>query len=142
MLTGRCLLADISGERMGFGRKAGRRRNRLPALYGRRAGVGMNVYPSSCGEIGWAAVDRIATVLDCRPICGAPVFLTRFALDANGADVGVYARKRDFLYRTTGVSKARAGAELLPEVGPEPGDIVFVKKKPSAFLRHTALLPI
>jgi nicotinamidase-related amidase len=25
------------------------------------------------------------------------------------------------------------GAELLPEVGPKPGDIVFVKKKPSGF---------
>ncbi len=64
---------------------------------------------------------------------GAPVFLTRFALDPSGADIGVYARKRDFLQRPDWCLEGTEGAELLPEVGPEPGDIVFVKKKPSAF---------
>ena len=64
---------------------------------------------------------------------GAPVFLTRFALDPSGADIGVYARKRDFLQRPDWCIEGTEGAELLPEVGPTPGDIVFVKKKPSAF---------
>ena len=98
----------------------------------------MSGLPSS-GGIGWAAVDRIATVLSAARNVGAPVFLTRFALDANGADVGVYAHKRDFLYRRDWCHRRYLGRELLPEVGPEPGDIVFVKKKPAPFLWDAAL---
>ena len=41
---------------------------------------------------------------------------------------------------TIGVSRARTAPICWPEVGPEPGDVVFVKKKPSAFL-GTPLLP-
>ena len=55
-------------------------------------------YPSSCGEIGWAAVDRIATILDAGRAAGVPVFLTRFALNASGNDIGVYGRKRAFMF--------------------------------------------
>lgn len=121
------------GQRMGFGVK--------PAvvaidcqryMVGER-GVSDQRYPSSCGEVGWAAVDRIADILAVARAVGAPVFLTRFALDARGVDVGVYARKRAFLQRPDWCLEGSEGAELLPEVGPKAGDIVFVKKKPSAF---------
>lgn len=121
------------GRRMGFGEK--------PAviaidcqryMVGER-GVEDGRYPSSCGAPGWAAVDRIAAILDAARLAKAPVFLTRFALDPSGADIGVYARKRDFLQRSDWCLEGTEGAELLPEVGPQPGDIVFVKKKPSAF---------
>jgi maleamate amidohydrolase len=96
-------------------------------------GVRDDRYPSSCGEAGWAAVDRIAEVLAAARAVGAPVFLTRFALDPNGADVGVYAQKREFLVRADWCLEGTEGAALLPEVGPRDGDIVLVKKKPSAF---------
>ena len=121
------------GQRMGFGAR--------PAIVvidcqrymvGER-GVSDERYPSSCGAAGWAAVDRAATILDAARAAGAPVFLTRFALDPNGADIGVYARKRAFLQRPDWCLEGTEGAELVPEVGPKPGDIVFVKKKPSAF---------
>ncbi|HLJ70574.1 MAG TPA: isochorismatase family protein [Roseiarcus sp.] len=121
------------GRRMGFGEK--------PAvividcqryMVGER-GVEDGRYPSSCGALGWAAVDRIAAILDAARLVKTPVFLTRFALDPSGADIGVYARKRDFLQRSDWCLEGAEGAELLPEVGPKPGDIVFVKKKPSAF---------
>ena len=90
-------------------------------------------YPSSCGEIGWAAVDRISQLLAAARAVRVPVFLTRFALDPTGADIGVYGRKRAFLERPDWCLEGTPGSELLPEVGPEPGDIVFVKKKPSGF---------
>jgi nicotinamidase-related amidase len=97
-------------------------------------GVRDKRYPSSCGEIGWAAVDCIAAILDAGRAAGVPVFLTRFALDASGNDIGVYRRKRTFLKeRDDWCIEGTHGAELLPEVGPRPGDIVFVKKKPSGF---------
>lgn len=96
-------------------------------------GIHDDRYPSSCGEAGWAAVDRIAEVLAVARTVGAPVFLTRFALDPNGADVGVYALKREFLHRADWCLEDTKGADLLPEVGPQAGDIVLTKKKPSAF---------
>lgn len=96
-------------------------------------GISNERYPSSCGEVGWAAVDRIAAILDAARSAGAPVFLTRFALDPEGRDIGVYARKRAFLRRDDWCLEGTPGAELLPEVGPRGDDIVFTKKKPSAF---------
>jgi nicotinamidase-related amidase len=121
------------GQRMGFGAR--------PALVvidcqrymvGER-GVSDGRFPSSCGAVGWAAVDRIAAILDAARAGAVPVFLTRFALDPDGRDIGVYARKRAFLKRDDWCLEGTEGAELLPEVGPRDGDIVFTKKKPSAF---------
>jgi nicotinamidase-related amidase len=120
-------------QRMGFGRK--------PAIVaidcqrymvGER-GVSDERFPSSCGEAGWAAVDRIVEILDAARCVGAPVFLTRFALDPRGIDIGVYGRKRAFLERPDWCLEGSEGAELLPEIGPKGDDIVFVKKKPSGF---------
>jgi nicotinamidase-related amidase len=91
-------------------------------------------YPSSCGEVGWAAVDRIGAILETGRAAGVPIFLTRFALNASGNDTGVYGRKRIFMgERDDWCIDGTPGAELLPEVGPKPGDIVFEKKKPSGF---------
>ena len=121
------------GQRMGFGSK--------PAvvaidcqryMVGER-GVSDGRFPSSCGAAGWAAVDRAAAILDAAREAGVPVFLTRFTLDPEGRDIGVYARKRAFMQRADWCLEGTEGAELLPEVGPRPGDIVFVKKKPSGF---------
>lgn len=90
-------------------------------------------YPSSCGEIGWQAVDRIAALLASARRHAVPVFLTRFALAPDASDIGVYGRKRTFLDSSDWCIEGTPGAELLPEVGPHPGDTVIVKKKPSAF---------
>jgi maleamate amidohydrolase len=121
------------GQRMGFGQR--------PAIVaidcqrymvGER-GVKDDRYPSSCGDIGWAAVDRIAVILHTARGARVPVFLTRFALDESGADIGVYGRKRTLLRRPDWCLEGTEGAELLPEVGPRDGDIVVTKKKPSGF---------
>src|SRR5262249_54292599 len=39
-------------------------------------GVRNERYPSSCGEIGWAAVDRIAAILAAGRSIGVPIFLS------------------------------------------------------------------
>ena len=97
-------------------------------------GVDDGRYPSSCGAVGWAAVDRIGALLNAARGAGVPVFLTRFVLAADGSDIGVYGRKRAFLEgREDWCLEGTPGAELLPEVGPLAGDTVIVKKKPSAF---------
>ena len=90
-------------------------------------------HPSSCGRAGWAAVDRIVELCNAARRAEVPVFLTKFTLDPSGNDIGVYGRKREFLQIPHWCLDGTPGAELLPELGPEPTDIVFVKKKPSAF---------
>ncbi|MBL8384598.1 MAG: isochorismatase family protein [Burkholderiales bacterium] len=121
------------GRRMGFGTRPA-----LVAIDCQRYMVGERGiddarYPSSCGAIGWAAVDQVVRLARAARVAGAPVFFTRFALDPSGADIGVYGRKRDLLQSPYWCLDGTPGAELLPELGPEPGDIVFVKKKPSGF---------
>lgn len=120
-------------QRMGFGER--------PAvvaidcqryMVGERGRTGEQ-YPSSCGEIGWQAVDRIALLLAKARSAGFPVVLTRFALAPDASDIGVYGRKRAFLDRPDWCLEGTPGAELLPEVGPVDGDLVLTKKKPSAF---------
>lgn len=121
------------GQRMGFGARPA-----VVAIDCQRYMVGERGtadarYPSSCGEIGWQAVDRISALLDAARRSAVPVFLTRFALAPDASDIGVYGRKRSFLAREDWCLEGTPGAELLPEVGPQPGDTVIVKKKPSAF---------
>ena len=121
------------GRRMGFGTR--------PALLaidcqrymvGER-GVEDGSYPSSCGAIGWAAIDQGVRLARAARAAGAPVFFSRFTLDPAGADIGVYGRKRTLLQSPNWCLEGSPGAELVPELGPEPGDIVFTKKKPSGF---------
>ncbi len=121
------------GRRMGFGER--------PALVaidcqrymvGERGGT-EGQYPSSCGAAGWAAIDQILRLVQAARKGGVPVFFSRFTLDRTGSDIGVYGRKRDLLQSEHWCLEGTAGAELVPELGPEPGDIVFVKKKPSGF---------
>ena len=50
-----------------------------------------------------------------------------------GADIGVYGRKRKLLQSPYWCLEGSAGAELVPDLGLDPADIVFVKKKPSGF---------
>ncbi len=121
------------GRRMGFGRRPA-----LVAIDCQRYMVGERDvddgrYPSSCGAVGWAAVDQVARLARAARSAGAPVFFTRFTLDRSGSDIGVYGRKRDLLEREDWCLDGSPGADLLPELGVEAGDMVLVKKKPSAF---------
>lgn len=121
-------------KRMGFGDK--------PAIIaidcqrymvGERGITDETRFPSSCGDVGWAAVDNITAILSVARTTGIPIFLTRYALDPSGSDIGVYGRKRTFLKRPDWCLEGTFGSELLSEIGPKPGDIVITKKKPSAF---------
>lgn len=121
------------GQRMGFGARPA-----LLAIDCQRYMVGERGsddprYPSSCGAIGWAAIDQAVRLARAARAAQAPVFFTRFVLDPTGADIGVYGRKRKLLQSPYWCLEGTPGAELIPELGPEPGDIVFVKKKPSGF---------
>lgn len=92
-----------------------------------------DAYPFSCGEVGWQAVDASREILRAARAAGAPVIYTRFALDASGSDGGTFTRKVGQGKGPNAFIEGTHGAELVTEVGPQPGDLQFVKKKVSAF---------
>ncbi len=49
------------------------------------------------------------------------------------SDVGIYAMKRSFLDIEGWCVEGTQGAKIVDEITPEPGDVVIVKKRPSAF---------
>lgn len=120
------------GRRMGFGARAA-----VVVIDAQRYMVGEpgrdDLWPSSCGERGRAAVERIAEVVAAAQASRVPCFFTRFELARDGSDIGVYGRKRDLLESEHWCLAGSVGAQLVPQLQPAAGDIVFVKKKPSGF---------
>ncbi|MFB2600260.1 isochorismatase family protein [Herbiconiux sp. P17] len=136
------LLSDADRERMATGRFARR------SGYGDRVAVlvidAQNYmvgpvgdeqidYPSSCGDIGVQALRNIARLLDAARAAGCPVFYSRYELARDGSDMGGYRRKRELLDSEGWVLEDSFGARIADAVAPQPGDVVFVKKKPSGF---------
>lgn len=120
------------GTRMGFGERPA-----VVVIDAQRYMVGEPgrdaQWPSSCGDVGRAAVAQIASVVQAAQGKGVPCFFTRFELERDGSDIGVYGRKRALLDSEHWCLAGTRGAELVPELEPAPGDLVFVKKKPSGF---------
>jgi nicotinamidase-related amidase len=132
----------------GFGRRVGI--GARPALVvidlqnymvGPPAGAPDAEYPSACGTAAIAAVDVLSRFVPALRRLGVPVFYTRFELAPDGSDGGVYLRKRDLIQSDGWCLTGSTGARLVDAVAPAPGDVVLVKKKPSAFA-GTPLLPL
>jgi maleamate amidohydrolase len=98
-------------------------------------------YPSACGAAGAAAVRVLSRFVPSLRRLGVAVFYTRFELAPDGSDGGVYLRKRDLIDSDGWCLTGSTGAQLVPAVAPVEGDVVLVKKKPSAFA-GTPLLPM
>jgi nicotinamidase-related amidase len=90
-------------------------------------------WPSSCGDVGRAAVGQISAVVAAAQASGVPCFFTRFELERDGSDIGVYGRKRALLDSQHWCLAGTLGAQLVPQLRPAAGDVVFIKKKPSGF---------
>ena len=120
------------GRRMGFGTRPA-----VIVIDAQKYMVGVegqdDIWPSNCGPEGRKAVGAISKVVAAAQSHGVPCFFTRVELDPSGSDIGVYGRKRDLLQSEHWYLAGTKGAELVDELKPAPGDIVFVKKKPSAF---------
>lgn len=89
-------------------------------------------FPQSCGEAGWAAVERLGGVLDAARVNQVPVIYTVRSVSHRRLESLSFSRKRD-----TG---GRPSPRVLPEseqvptvIAPVAGDIVIAKSKPSAF---------
>lgn len=84
-------------------------------------------FPTSCGDVGWAAVGQIARLLALFRAKGWPVLYPHVAPKEN-FDSGRLAEKVPAL-----MGVARHGYDFVAEVAPQGHDILLPKKHPSAF---------
>ena len=87
----------------------------------------MQEFPTSCGELAWAAADRIAPLLALFRAKGWPVLYPHVA-PKNAAETGRLAAKVPTMWDVPA-----KGYEFLAAIAPQPGDILVPKKHPSAF---------
>ncbi len=84
-------------------------------------------FPTSCGEVGWAAVGQIRRLLGLFRERGWPV-LYPYVAPKESFDSGRLAEKVPAL-----MTVARHGYDFVQEVAPAANDILLPKKHPSAF---------
>lgn len=89
---------------------------------------------TSCGEDAWAGIKAIKTLLIAARAAGLPVIYTTGIRRPDKWDLGSWAFKhasngKPVLSRVDGLS----GDTIVPDIAPEPRDIVVYKQKPSAF---------
>lgn len=85
-------------------------------------------YPTSCGDVGWDAVDNIAPLLAAFRAKGFPVLYPHVAPKNAATDGGRLAQK---IPSIMGIDAK--GYEFVEEIAPVPGDVLLSKKHPSAF---------
>lgn len=91
-----------------------------------------NHYPSACAA-AVPALPNIGRLVDVCRATDVPVFYTRFELERDGSDAGIYRLKRGIPDTEGWCLTGTEGADIVDAVAPADGDTVFVKKKPSAF---------
>jgi nicotinamidase-related amidase len=84
-------------------------------------------FPTSCGQVGWDAVDKIGTILATFRERGWPVLYPHVA-PKESFDSGRLSDKVPAI-----MSVPAKGYEFVAEVAPQPSDILLPKKHPSAF---------
>ena len=100
--------------------------SKLPEL-AKGLGKSIKEFKTSCGEVGWNAVDHIAPLLALFREKNLPVLYPYVAPKEN-FDVGRLAEKVPAL-----MGVAAHGYQFVPEVAPLPHDVLLPKKHPSAF---------
>lgn len=84
-------------------------------------------YPTSCGEVGWAAVERIDQLLQAFRARSLPVLYPHVA-PKQAYDAGRLAAKVPSI-----MDVPEQGYRFVEAVAPAPGDILIPKRHPSAF---------
>ncbi|MDP6816955.1 MAG: isochorismatase family protein [Alphaproteobacteria bacterium] len=109
-------------------------------MAGEEAGNDPDKYPYAAPAVAWPAVRQIEAILAAARGAGAPIIYTRFAIDREAGDAGLFdakigAPESEYVYL-----EGTHGSEIVKDIAPQPGDLVITKKKPSSFF-GTPLLP-
>ena len=108
-------------------------------MVGEKGHHDLGAYPYSCAS-GWAAVEQTKRIVGAARAARTPVIYTRFAIDRTVGDAGLFDAKIGAEAGENVYFEGTHGSEIVDAVAPEPGDLVFTKKKPSSF-HGTPLLP-
>jgi len=92
-----------------------------------------HLYPSACGAQAQRALAALPALIAAARERGVPVIYTRNEYRRDGADMGVYRRKRGMPTTEGWCLAGSEGARIHEAVAPAPEDIVLSKSKPSAF---------
>ncbi|MEE8171541.1 MAG: isochorismatase family protein [Alphaproteobacteria bacterium] len=109
-------------------------------MAGEETGNDPDKYHYAAPAVAWPAVRQIETILSAARAAGVPVVYTRFAIDREAGDAGLFDAKigapdSEYVYL-----EGTYGSEIVKDIAPQPGDLVITKKKPSSFF-GTPLLP-
>ena len=85
-------------------------------------------YPTSCGDVGWNAMRKIALLLAEFRRNGWPVLYPHVAPKNKATDSGRLAEKVPAI-----MDIPERGYQFPPEIAPRQGDVLLPKKHPSAF---------
>jgi len=85
-------------------------------------------YPTSCGDVGWSAVENIKRLVSLFRDRGFPILYPHVAPKNLATDGGRLAEK---IPSIMGIDSK--GYEVVEEIAPVSGDILLPKKHPSAF---------
>jgi nicotinamidase-related amidase len=85
-------------------------------------------YPTSCGDVGWNAMRKIALLLAEFRRNGWPVLYPHVAPKNKATDSGRLAEKVPAI-----MDIPERGYQFPPEIAPREGDVLLPKKHPSAF---------
>ncbi|MBT3169931.1 MAG: isochorismatase family protein [Rhodospirillaceae bacterium] len=109
-------------------------------MTGEEVGNDPDKFPYAAPAVAWPALRQIQTILAAARPAQAPVIYTRFAIDREAGDAGLFDAKIGAPDSENVYLEGTFGSEIAEEIAPEPGDLVITKKKPSSFF-GTPLLP-
>lgn len=89
---------------------------------------------NSCGEAAWHGIDAIKKLLPVARARGLPVIYTTGGFRKDSWDAGSWKWKHSRIAESIEVPPSNLdGDEIIPDIAPEPRDILIKKLKPSAF---------
>jgi nicotinamidase-related amidase len=89
---------------------------------------------NSCGEAAWEGIAALKTLLPLARAQGLPVIYTTGEFRKDGWDAGSWKWKQSRVEQSLETPPSNLdGDDIIPDIAPEPRDIVIKKLKPSAF---------
>ena len=92
----------------------------------------LDVYPRSCGSFAWSTVRNLKRLLPAVRAAGIPIIYTKQIF--KGID-------EPLKHLASTYTEVNPQSEIHPEIGPQPGELVIEKERPSAFY-NTHLLDV
>jgi len=89
-------------------------------------------FPTSCGDVAWAAVRATARLLKVARAANVPVFYA--IIERQGAvDAGLFSKKLSGISTNPIHRHGSRGTEIPDEIAPQAGDFIISKRQSSAF---------